>query len=168
MRLVGTLGALWGAAGVTAILVAAIVRLTPIALAGYRETLSAGQWAFAGLFCLFMLYTEGYRGFQLRFSPRTAARIRYLRDEPDGLRSILAPLFAMGFFHANRRTKLVAYLLTIAIVGFVIAVQRIGQPWRGIIDSGVVLGLSWGTLSLAWFTGRALMRREFDVSPETP
>ena len=65
------------------------------------------------------------------------------------VRSLFAPLFAMGFFHATRATKITAYVLTLAIVVLVILVHRLDQPWRGIIDAGVVVGLGWGVLSLA-------------------
>jgi hypothetical protein len=162
------LGAGWGVLGVTGLLAAAIYRLTPIALAAYEGTLSRGQWWFAGLFCVAMLYAEGYRGFQLRFSPRTAARIRYLRDRPRLLHSLLAPLFAMGFFHATRRTKITAYALTATMLVLVLLVYRLDQPWRGIVDSGVVLGLAWGVLSLLSWTVLSLTATDFDVSPRVP
>jgi hypothetical protein len=115
-----------------------------------------------------MAYTEGYRGFQKQFSPRTAARVRYLRDRPDGLRSLLAPLFAMGFFHATRRTKIVAFALTFGILILVMLVHRLEQPWRGIIDASVVLGLSWGVVSLAASMVAALGRPDYTASPEVP
>ena len=168
MSPVGVLGAAWGILGVTGLLAAAICRLTPIALAAYEGTLSRGQWWIAGLYCVAMLYAEGYRGFQLRFSPRTASRIRYLRDRPRLLHSLLAPLFAMGFFHATRRTRITAFALTTGIVVLVLLVHQLDQPWRGIVDSGVVLGLTWGVLSLLWWTVLALTATDFDVSPEVP
>jgi hypothetical protein len=82
MQWVGTIGALWGGAGVFGILGLAVYRLVPRAVAAYETGLSGWQWIIALGFCGFMAYAEGYRGFQLRFSPRTAARIRYLRDHP--------------------------------------------------------------------------------------
>jgi len=151
-----------------ALLGGAIYRLTPLAIDAFRTGLSAGQWALTAAFTLFMAYSEGYRGFQMRFSPRTAARIRYLRDCPAPLRSLLAPLFAMGFFHARRRTQITAWALTTGVVILVVLVQRLEQPWRGIVDTGVVLGLSWGVLSLSWSIVQALTCREFAPSPEVP
>lgn len=97
---------------------------SPLILPRRQGTLARGQWWIAAGYCLFMLYSEGYRGFQFRFSPRTAARIRYRRDRPDALRSLVAPLFAMGFFHAKRRTKITAYALTFGILTLVLLVQR--------------------------------------------
>ena len=89
-----------------------------------------------------MAYTEGYRGFQVSFSPRTAARIRHLRDRPVVAHAVLAPLFAMGFFRAARRTKLTTWVLTTSVVILIVLVQPLDQPWRGIVDSGVVAELT--------------------------
>ena len=116
----------------------------------------------------YVTYTEGYRGVHTRFSPRTAARLRYLKDRPDLLRSLLAPLFAVGFFHATRRTQVTAYLLTTAIVLIVVVVQRLGQPWRGIIDAGVVIWLTWGVASLGLWIRRVFAGSGSHVSPEVP
>ena len=167
-RTLGRIGALWGIVGVSALLLFAIWRLAPRALDAFDTGLTVGQWLLTGAACVFMAYTEGYRGFQHRFSPRTAARLRHLREHPDGLRTLLAPAFAMGFFHATRRTLLTAYALTCGVVILVVLVQRLEQPWRGIIDAGVVTGLAWGIVSLWWSTAQALTRPAFDASPEVP
>lgn len=164
--MIGKLGALWGAAGVLALLTTAVLRLAPKAIDAYEMGLTRSQWIATALFAVFMAYAEGYRGFQLRFSPRTAARVRYLRDRPSLLRSLLGPLFAMGFFHANRRTRIVAYSLSLGVITLVILVQFLAQPWRGIVDAGVVLGLSWGIVSLLVSIALALGREHYPVSPE--
>ena len=166
MQIWGKLGAVWGATGVFALLGFAVVRLTPKALDAFRMGLDRTQWAATIVFAVFMLYSEGYRGFQLRFSPRTAARVRYLRDQPAVLRSLLGPFFAMGYFHSNRRTKIVAWALSTFVVTMVILVQWLEQPWRGIVDTGVVLGLTWGMISLAVSLAAALTRETYPVSPE--
>ena len=165
-RLVASFGVVWGAAGVIGMLGFAVYRLAPRAVEAFEMGLTPFQWLATAVVCLFMAYTEGYRGFQLRFSPRTAARIRYLRDRPHGVRSLLAPLFAMGFFHATRRTKAMAYGVTIGVIALVVLIQRLDQPWRGIIDAGVVVGLSWGILSLAGYVVQALTQPSYAVSPE--
>jgi DMSO/TMAO reductase YedYZ heme-binding membrane subunit len=113
-----------------------------------------------------MAYAEGYRGFQKGFSPRVAARAKYLKDKPDLMRSLLAPFFCMGYFHASRKRKIVSISLTIAIIGLVLMVGRVPQPWRGIIDVGVVIGLAWGIISLFIFTVQAFTSKEFKYSPE--
>ncbi len=166
MNWTGRLGATWGAAGVTAMLLFAIFRITPRAVAAYEIGLDTTQWIVTVVFIAFMAYSEGYRGFQLRFSPRTAARVRYLRDRPDILRSVFAPFFAMGFFHANRRTRITAYALSSGIVVLVLLVRLLEQPWRGIVAAGVVLGLTWGIVSLGASIVTALTCDEYPASPE--
>ena len=43
---------------------------------------------------------------------------------------------------------IVTYLLTVMIVVLVIVFHMLDQPWRGILDAGVVVGLSWGIVTL--------------------
>ena len=116
------IGVPWAIIGVSVLLLRAIIGLSKHAANAIEGGLSAWQWTALVAFALFMLVAEGYRGFQKKFSPRTAARVKYLRDHPTLLRIVLAPLFSMGFFHANRKTKLTAYILTIGIICLVVAV----------------------------------------------
>ena len=164
----GWLGAIWGLVGILALLGCAIYRLAPRAMEALRWDLTTVQWAILIAWVIFMVVAEGYRGFQKKFSPRTAARIRHLRDHPTGLHVAFAPLFCMGYFHALRKTRIIAFALTFGIVLLVIAVKLAPQPWRGIIDAGVVLGLSYGAVSLLLFTVRALGKGNFPHSPEVP
>ena len=159
---------LWGLAGILLLLGFAVFRLTPKAIEAIQMGLSAWQWTVLVLWTLFMGVAEGYRGFQKRFSPRVAARARHLRDQPSPVRAILAPLFCMGYFHARRRVQIAAISLTAGIVAIVVFVSYCPQPWRGIIDFGVVVGLTWGIGSLAGYAWQALTREEFHYSPETP
>jgi len=170
MRLIGRfLGVPWAVVGVSALLLRAIIGLSPRAREAIESGLSTWQWIALVGFALFMLVAEGYRGFQKKFSPRTAARVKYLRDHPTLLRVLLAPIFSMGFFHANRKTKLTAYILTTGIIILVVTVTFFcPDPWRGIIDFGVVLGLSWGLVSFWIFTIKALTNNNYAHSPETP
>ena len=64
---------------------------------------------------------------------------------------LLAPLFCMGFIHATRTRKVIAFSLTLMIICFIILVRLLPQPWRGIVDAGVVVGLAIGILSLLYF-----------------
>lgn len=163
------IGVLWGVAGVSSILLRAIVGLAPHAQKSIEAGLTNFQWLALIAFALFMMVAEGYRGFQKKFSPRTAARVRYLRDNPKPLHIILAPFFCMGYFHANRKTRLTAIILTLGVLVLVLLVSSFCvEPWRGIIDFGVVLGLSWGLISFWIFTAKALLNKEFPHSPETP
>jgi len=61
-----------------------------------------------------------------------------------------------------------AWILTIMIIVLIIAVSFLAQPWRGIVDVGVVLGLSWGLISFWIFCVKALTKVEFSHSPEMP
>ena len=165
-RFTGVVGAAWGALGVFALLVFAIYRLGARALAAFETGLSPGQWLAAAAVAVFMAYTEGYRGFQLRFSPRTAVRILYLKNRPDPLRTLLAPLVAMGFIHATRRRMITTYVLTLGIVALVTLVRLVDQPWRGIIEAGVVVGFGWGVISLAVSIVQVFTQNDFETSPE--
>ena len=163
------IGVAWGIIGVSALLLRAILGLTPRAIESIGSGLTLIQWIFLVGFALFMLVAEGYRGFQKKFSPRTAARVRHLRDHPKFLHLILAPFFCMGYFHANKKTKLTAIILTLGVITMVLLVAFLcNDPWRGIIDFGVVLGLSWGLISFWIFTIKALTQKEYAYSAETP
>jgi len=168
MSLVGAFGAAWGVGGVGLLLGGAVYRLAPMAVVALSDPLGALQWAFLVVWVVFMAVTEGYFGFQRSFSPRVAARARYLAEHPDVLRSFLAPLFCMGYFHATRRLQVKSVLLTVGIVVLVLTVRLVPQPWRGIVDLGVVLGLAWGLVAIGVFTVRAFATDGFDHPPETP
>lgn len=165
---IGVFGALWGLAGVFLLIGSAIYRLAPLALETFSHHLAWYHWAALALSVLFMAYSEGYRGFQQGFSPRVAARARYLKAHPDMWHALLGPFFCMGYFHATRKRKIVSLSLTAGIVILILAVRAIDQPWRGIIDAGVVGGLGWGLISLLIFSLRAFFSAAFPYAPEVP
>ena len=146
----------------------AIYRLLPRTFEAFELDLTMVQWVFLVVFAIFMLVAEGYRGFQKRFSPRTAARLRYLKDNPGLLHVLLAPLFCMVFFYAKRRTIIAVVSLTIGIFLLVVLLRYAPQPWRGLVDFGVILGLSYGILTLTIYSLRALISDDFDYLPEVP
>lgn len=163
----GALAATWGIIGVTAIIGSAVWRLSPLALEAWKEyPFNFWHWTLFVGFTLFMAFAEGYRGFQKQFSPRVAARALYLSKHPQPLRVLLAPLFCMGFFGATRKRKTVTWCLTTGIIILIILVRMLEQPWRGIIDFGVVLGLTWGILAMWIFSLQAFFGRDFDRDPE--
>jgi hypothetical protein len=136
---------LWAVGGVMLLLVQALVRLTPVALEPLQQRSLAPVelglyvgWAVANL------YLEGYRGFQRRFVPRVLARAAALATGPRRAAMLWAPLHAMGLFGARRRTLISAWTISALIVAAVLLVRRLPQPWRGLIDAGVVAGLAWG------------------------
>lgn len=162
----GLLGALWGLLGVTALLGSAVGRLLPKAVEALRSPLSPLQWISLLGWVGFMAFAEGYRGFQQGFSPRVAARARYLRDRPTALRVLLAPFFVMAYFGAPARRRVVALGVTSFVVLLVVLVRHVPQPWRGIIDAGVVVGLAWGLLTVLLESVRALGSAGPAVDPE--
>ncbi|ABS27332.1 hypothetical protein [Anaeromyxobacter sp. Fw109-5] len=165
----GKAAAAWGLIGVTALLLNAVVRLTPVAVQGFAAyRLEAWQWALAAGNVAFMGYFEGYRGFQQGFAPRVVARALHLARHPRPLHVALAPLFCMGLFHASRRRLVTSWTLLLSIVGIVLAVRTIAQPYRGIVDAGVVVGLGWGLAALAASAWRAMAGDPPRVSPELP
>jgi len=137
----------------------AVYRLSLRAVAAFEMTLHWHHWLSLVVAVLFMAYSEGYRGFQHGFSPRAAARVRHLRDHASWLETVLAPLFVMSYFHAERRRQIITLLLTLMIIGLVLGVRLIPQPWRGIIDLGVVTGLTWGLLSFAVCVWKELRKK---------
>jgi hypothetical protein len=159
----------WGIAGVAALLIQAIVRLAPLAIEPFEGgMLGAFHLALLGAWVLFAAYTEGYKAFQKQFTPRVVARAQYLSAHPRLIHVVLAPAFCMGFFHATRKRLIVSWVVTLSIIGLIIAVKMLAQPWRGIIDAGVVLALIWGLLALAYFTSRALAGHRMPVPPDVP
>ena len=98
--------------------------------------------------CLYFAYVEGYKGFQLKFSPLVVARSQTLTKESPIHHTLLGPFYAMGLFHATKKRKIVSWSVTIGVGLIVAAVKRMPYPWRNIIDAGVIVGLSWGSLSI--------------------
>ncbi len=141
--------ALWGIFGFVLILSQAIVRLAPLA---WEPVASGGlswlQWGLYAGSVLFNGFFEGYKAFQLQVAPRVMARATYLAQNPKRLHVILAPFFCMTLFHASRKRLIVSWTVYAGIVVLVVAVRQLSQPWRGIVDVGVVFGLSWGIVAI--------------------
>ena len=167
--ILGALLAGWGVFGVLALLAKALIGLTPIAV----EALTSGDlawwhWLIAALWVAFMAYSEGYKGFQKRFSPFVAARALELRDRPSWLRGLLAPAFCMGLFQATRRRLMLSWGILIAVTLLVVVVRLLDQPWRGIVDAGVVVGLGWGAASLLASVAKGALTGQASADPELP
>lgn len=160
---------LWALLGVMGLLLQAVVRLLPTAL----EPIVSGQlsWWQAVLLTLwvaFNAYAEGYRGFQKGFSPRVVARALYLATHPKPLHVILGPLFSMGLIHASPKRLRTSWILVLSIVAVVLVVRHAPQPWRGMIDAGVVVGLLWGMAAIGLELGRSWQRGSLLADPELP
>jgi hypothetical protein len=153
----GKLIASWGVLGVLALLTQAIFRLGQRALEAHEHQLSTTQIVVYAAWVVFSLYGEGYRAFQLRFSPRVVARALFVGRSQNWLHAVLAPAFCMSLFHATRRGRIVAWGTVAMVVCLVLLVSRLPQPWRGIIDAGVVLALLWGAVAIVVFFVRAIV-----------
>lgn len=162
-----TLIVLWGVFGVVLLLCQAIYRLTPVALEAMAQ-LSTPQTALLLVWMAVSAYSEGYRGFQKRFSPKVVKRALHLAAHPRPLYVVFAPAYCMAFFHATRRGLIVAWGVTVMVVTLVVLVRLVPQPWRGIIDAGVVLGLGWGLVSLLYNAWLGLRGGDISGPSELP
>ena len=159
--MLGRIAALWGFIGVCFFLGSAIFKLSLISSQLDVNNLSVFNWLVMLAWILFMAYFEGYKGFQKGFSPRVAARLYFLLENVTYKRLVLAPLFCLGFFDAERKRIIFIYCLTSAIFLMVKFVEQVPMPWRGILDVGVVVGLSWGLLSVTFYSIKAFAGRGF-------
>ncbi len=164
----GRIGAAWGVLGLTALLGWAVFRVYPFAL---EATLQPWHWyetAFFVFWMIFMLYGEGYKGFQKGFSPRVVARAVHLSSNPVWWHVLLAPLYCMGYIHATRKRRIVAISVTSGVIVLIVAVHWLPQPWRGIVDMGVVGGLIYGVLAMWVFAFSVLIGRELNHPIDVP
>lgn len=162
----GLFAAAWGALGLCALLVYAIARLGFVVAAGLEAAWQPWHVAVALANAVFMAWSEGYRGFQLGFSPRSAARVKWLRHNPNLVRTVLAPLFVMGYFNAPPRRLVAVWALTAAIVVAIVVIHALAQPLRAALDIGVVLGLTWGLASFLISLKRTFAVAGYPTSPQ--
>lgn len=167
-RFVSNLVWLWGTVGVIGLLAFSVYRLSPIAVSFFDYPLTWWHWLCWCVWILFMAYSEGYKGFQLAFSPRVAARLLWLAKNPQPRLVLLAPLYAMGFIYATRRRKIVSYSILAMVLVFIAVAELLPGPWRALIDGGVVVGLSWGSLSTLWYILRVYQHEIELAEPELP
>ena len=162
-------GFIWGVGGVLLLILFAIYRLAPMAWALEGSSMNLFHWAALIFSVVFMSYTEGYKGFHHGFAPRVVIRANYLKDNPHIIHIILAPLFCMGYIHATRKRKVISIGLTLMIICFILVAPMLPQPWRGIIDAGVVVGLSIGIISIIYFIFLGILYPQaIEVSAEVP
>jgi hypothetical protein len=121
--------------------------------------------------CLWFAYVEGYKGFQTKFSPLVVSRSFTLQPSSSPFHHLLfAPFYSMGLFHATKKRMIISWSVSIGVAVIVAAVKRLPYPWRNIVDAGVVVGLTWGTISIlggyiiSLITGIA----PIDVDPSLP
>ena len=163
------LGCIWGVGGVLILLLFAVYRLAPMALALGDGSMELKHWVFLALSISYMAYAEGIKGFHQGFAPRVVKRALYLKKNPRLSHVVFAPFFCMSYFYATRKRKISSLGLTGLIICFVILVRLLSQPWRGILDAGVVTGLTIGCGSIVYFLYLTTIRGEtISISADFP
>jgi hypothetical protein len=144
----GWLALIWGIGGVLWLLIRAIWRMVGVVVEVDLGTLGLWHIAFGVVWTVFMAYSEGYRAFQLKFCPRVVRRALWLASAKRPWLSVLAPMVCIGLVHASRKRLVVSWSIVALIVCLIIGVRMLAQPWRGLIDAGVVVGLGWGVIAI--------------------
>ncbi|MCP4790014.1 MAG: hypothetical protein GY881_07240 [Gammaproteobacteria bacterium] len=168
MQFASLFAALWGTFGVVSLLGYSVYRLSQVAVTFIDYPATIWHWAALIVWIIFMAYTEGYKGFQLAFAPRAAARLHWLSQNPKPMLTLLAPLFAMGLIYANHKRLFISYLIIIMVVCFVAIAETLLAPWRAIVDAGVVVGLLWGAIATLLSAIKVLILAADRVDPELP
>ena len=140
--------AVWALAGVAALFGSAVLRLGGRGVETMLGGLAPLQWAVLAALTVFMVYTEGVLTFQRRWVPKLIERARVVRRERLWLK-LLAPLYGMALVGGPPARNLRAWLGTMAIVGAIIAVRALPDPWRGVVDFAVAAALGWGLVCIA-------------------
>lgn len=141
--------ATWGVLGVALLLFRALYQLTPVALEAVTTgALGPIHWPILIAWVAFSAYAEGYVSFHQKFCPRVVGRAIELGRKATPLRAVLAAPYCIGLFGAPWKTMIRSWVLVFTIAIVVVGVRHLPQPWRGIIDAGVVVGLGIGLLSL--------------------
>jgi hypothetical protein len=159
----------WGVIQVLSILANAIKRVVPVAIQPFvQRDLEPAQAVVCFIWCTYMLYTEGYKTFQLKFSPLVVKRAFGLSENLSLLNCLLAGPYCMGLFGATRKRMIVSWSVTLGVFAIVKIVKKLPYPWRAIVDAGVVLGLSYGVVVMCLQTVRAMFGYIPDVDECLP
>lgn len=149
--------AAWGLGATLLLIGEALFRLTPISLEASRH---ADFTSFHGLvmagWVVGNAYLEGWRGFHRKFAPRCIQAALEVAERGSLSRRLLCPLVCLGLYGVNRARLIGSWALVVGIVSLVVLVGSLPQPWRGIIDAGVVAGLAVGVGSLIFHAAVAV------------
>lgn len=138
----------WTLIGVAALFTSAIYRLGTRGVATIQAGLGWGEWLVLVLLTVAFVYGEGFRALDRRWVPRLVERALLLRDEPRVLVRLVAPLYGLSLVGAARDDLIRGWLLTTAILGAVLIVRALPDPWRGIVDFAVAAALAWGLVAI--------------------
>eukprot|EP01038_Epipyxis_sp_PR26KG_P013183 gene13183-17665_t len=152
------LSGIWAIFQVISILANAVRRLVPIAIQPIiQKDVLPFHWILYVGWIGFMVYTEGYKAFQLKFSPMVVDRAFNLSSNPSIINYALAGPYSMGLFGAPKKRMIVSWCVTIGVFALVKIVKLLPYPYRSIIDAGVVAGLSYGSISICVLGIKALV-----------
>lgn len=160
---------MWGILQVVSIVGNAIRRVLPIAMQPFEEdNLKPFEWALYVTWSFYMIYMEGYKAFQCKFSPLVAKRAFKLVDHASPLNIVFAGPYSMGMMDSTKKRKYISWGVTAGVFGIVKVVKMLPYPYRSIVDAGVVAGLSYGTVSILYFASKAMLGIPIDIDPEFP
>lgn len=146
----------WGVIQVLSILGNAIKRLAPLAIQPIiQKDLLPTQIVVMVLWCSYMIYTEGYQTFQLKYSPLVVKRAFGLSNNLSIMNCLFAGPYCMGLFGATKKRMIISWSVTLGVFGLIKIVKKLPYPWRSIVDAGAVLGLTYGVLAILFQTVRA-------------
>lgn len=138
----------WAVIGVSALFATATYRLGERGVAVIRDGLGGWEWmALAGLTLVFV-YGEGFLALDRKWVPGLMRRARELKDERSVVLRLLAPLYGLSLIGAPPAKLLPSWLGTLAIVGAVLVIRVLPEPWRGIVDFAVAAALGWGLVAI--------------------
>ena len=125
------------------------------------------------LSCLFFAYAEGYKGFHLKFAPLVVKRSFTLvvgtTQGNNPINYLLAPFFSMGLFYATKRRLIISWCVSIGVAIIVALVKQLSPVPRCILDAGVVVGLSIGSVSILYHYLKSMITGKLpDIDPCLP
>jgi hypothetical protein len=144
MKGMGTLGSIWGVAGVLAVVAYAAARLSIRAQHIPSYDLVWYHWAALLLNTVILIYAKSYRAFRLRLAPRIGVKARDIRENPTIAKTIFAPLYCLGYFGSGSGVRFRMISITLVMVGLIVVVRYLPEPWRAVLDFGIAVALALG------------------------
>jgi len=160
----------WGVVGAVALIFNGLRKLIPPALEPFRQgNLTPLLWAQYVSFAAFMIYVKGYKVMQKKIAPLIVRRAYTLGEESPFWHKLLAPLYSWGFFHANKKRKIICVSFVVGMGAIIKVIKSLSYPYRSIVDAGVVGALSWGVASAVGMYVTALTTGRLpDIDPAFP
>lgn len=155
----------WGVTQVLSTFSNAIRRLAPVAYEPIQKNdMLPYQWGLYVAWSAYMIYVEGYKAFQKKTAPMVVSRAFSIADKPTVLNVVLAGPYSMGMFGASKKRMIIAWGIMAGVFSLTKLVKLLPYPYRSIVDAGVVLGLSYGSIAILVLTLKALLggRVEWD------